>query len=444
MWKTIVFLACLASDAAVPVRVLIVSGAGDHGWRETTPYLRRILESANRFDVRVTEEPAGLTPDALTNYDVVVVNGDRKGWGQSSAAVEGFLRSGKGLIAVHTSGGMLKTAQGKRHVMEGIWVDLSHPIASGLDASFRFSDELHEPIAMQPGAHVLATAKDNSGSPGTERAMPILWVDTVGKGRAVSTALGHDVTAMTAPGFAVSFARATEWAATGEVTLGRAIDLHAKRPDAIRVLLVTGGHDHEASFYSVLEGRPDLHVNVDPHPVAFRSDLRKRYDVVVTYDMAPDLPEPQRKNLQEFAESLKGIVVLHHSIVGYPEWPWWTELVGGRYRTREENGQPPSTYLHDVWQRVWPVADHPVVRGIPEIWLLDETYGKMWISPESRVLLRTDATTSDGPVAWVSPYSKSRVIYIQLGHGRDAHENPVYRDLVHNAILWTAGAGETH
>jgi type 1 glutamine amidotransferase len=71
--------------------------------------------------------------------------------------------------------------------------------------------------------------------------------------------------------------------------------------------------------------------------------------------------------------------------------------------------------------------------------LWDETYHGMWISPDVKVLLRSDAATSDGPVAWISPYQKSRVVYIQLGHGETAHLYPNYRVLVQNAIRWTAG-----
>jgi type 1 glutamine amidotransferase len=63
----------------------------------------------------------------------------------------------------------------------------------------------------------------------------------------------------------------------------------------------------------------------------------------------------------------------------------------------------------------------------------------MWISPDVKVLLRTDNPTSDGPVAWISPYAKSRVVYIQLGHGETAHLHPGYRTLVQGAIRWSAG-----
>jgi uncharacterized protein len=82
------------------------------------------------------------------------------------------------------------------------------------------------------------------------------------------------------------------------------------------------------------------------------------------------------------------------------------------------------------------VAEHPVTAGLADFRILDETYGGMWISPKATVLLRTDEKTSDGPVAWVSPYPKARVVYVQLGHGREAHLHPSFRRLVRNAVRW--------
>lgn len=50
--------------------------------------------------------------------------------------------------------------------------------------------------------------------------------------------------------------------------------------EPIRTLIVTGGHDHEPTFYSAFD---DLRIagNVDPHPNAFRRDFTKSYDVLV-------------------------------------------------------------------------------------------------------------------------------------------------------------------
>ena len=42
-------------------RALIISGQNNHDWRTTTPQLRKLLSATGRFDVRVTEEPSGLT-----------------------------------------------------------------------------------------------------------------------------------------------------------------------------------------------------------------------------------------------------------------------------------------------------------------------------------------------------------------------------------------------
>jgi type 1 glutamine amidotransferase len=163
--------------------------------------------------------------------------------------------------------------------------------------------------------------------------------------------------------------------------------------------------------------------------------------VLVLYDSIQNLDDRQRANLRAFVETPgKGLVALHHSVVDFYEWPWWyQEVVGGRYLLKADGGLPASTYKHDEELRVTPVSKHPILRGVPPMHLWDETYKNMWISPKVEVLLKTDNPTSDGPVAWVSPYDKARVVCIQLGHGRTAHQYPAYQLLVRNAILWSAG-----
>ena len=61
-----------------------------------------------------------------------------------------------------------------------------------------------------------------------------------------------------------------------------------KRSDAVKVLVVTGGHDHDSDFYSVFDDE-SISAVVDPHPGAFSGDIRKRADVLVLYDMIKDL-----------------------------------------------------------------------------------------------------------------------------------------------------------
>jgi type 1 glutamine amidotransferase len=236
-------------------------------------------------------------------------------------------------------------------------------------------------------------------------------------------------------GLAVSFSRTAVAAANPAVPA-------AEEQGIPRVLLVTGGHDHDASFYTVFEERRRLfRTNVDPHPVAFRRELRKHYDVIVLYDSVSTVPDNQKKNLQDFVEAGKGLVVLHHAIVDFPDWPWWyREVVGGKYLLKAEEGLPASTYKHDVEFLIEPVGEHPITAGIRPFRIIDEGYKNLWISDKVKVILKTENKQyADGPFGWISPYPKSRVVYLKLGHDRKAHDNPSYRDLVTNAILWAAG-----
>jgi hypothetical protein len=212
-----------------------------------------------------------------------------------------------------------------------------------------------------------------------------------------------------------------------------------KRADAIKVLVVTGGHDHDADFYSVFDDEI-IKAVIDPYPNGLQNDIRKRADALVLYDMLRETPPQKRKNLRDFVEAGKGVVVLHHGICGRVDWPWWyEEVVGGRWLFEPAKGMPASSYKHDEEISVKPVMEHPVTRGVGPFRIWDETYKGLWISPKVTVLLETDHPLSDKPVAWIGPYEKARVVYIQLGHDRNANLNPNYKRLVRNAIRWASG-----
>ncbi len=211
-----------------------------------------------------------------------------------------------------------------------------------------------------------------------------------------------------------------------------------KVTNATRVLVVTGGHDHDADFYSVFAD-DTIEAKVNPHPLAFTGDLRQRYDVIVLYDMMAELEAKKQANLKAFVESGKGIVALHHAVCGNQNWRWWSdEVLGGRYLFELFEGKT-SSYLHDVDELITPVGNHPITRGIRPFRILDETYKDVWISPRVTPLLKSDHPTSNETVGWISPYDKSRVVYIQLGHDRNTNLNPNYQRLVRNAIQWSAG-----
>jgi trehalose utilization protein len=89
---------------------------------------------------------------------------------------------------------------------------------------------LYANLRWQPDGsyHVLATAYDDHALyqgkarqpiPGAGIHQPMLWTTQYGMGRVFVTTLGHGPTEVAQLGFATTFARGAEWAATGKVTL---------------------------------------------------------------------------------------------------------------------------------------------------------------------------------------------------------------------------------
>jgi len=458
--------------AGTPLKVLIISGQGDHDWRATTPFMRRILDNMQRFTVRVCESPAGLTARTLADFDVLVddYGGPALGNG-TEQAIDDFVASGRGLVITHgalgsytglssPTGGTRPDRSESARMVPGYWpatpstggrgrvhffevkvVRPQHPIAQGMSSGFKTADAPFRGMAIRPGTDVIAVVRDNAENGGSGSDEPVLLACGHGKGRVFCTALGHDLAAMRAKEFVTTFARGTEWAASGTVTLPADLGLPRPNADAVRGLLITGGHDHESSFYALFDGYNDLAgMPVVASATAFQGDLRGKYDVVIMYDFSRDLSATGKKNLRDFVESGNGIVVLHHALLNYEGWPWWNEeVVGGRYRLRRDGVIPSSTVKAAQQLFVTPMGEHPVTAGIGPFLIEDETYKGMWFSPRIRPILSTDNPNSDRSVAWIGPSATSRVVAIQLGHGPSAFGHPKYRALVHNAILWSAG-----
>jgi type 1 glutamine amidotransferase len=221
----------------------------------------------------------------------------------------------------------------------------------------------------------------------------------------------------------------------------RRLDEPASKIAKVKALLITGGHDHDASFYGLFRDYEEFdRLPVVTSATAFQRDIRGKYDVVIMYDFTLELDEPARKNLRDFVEAGGGVVVLHHALLNYQNWAWWDdEVVGGSYRLSRQGNTPSSTVKDDQQIDVTPAGDHPVTAGLGPFRIRDEAYKNMRMSPKVRPLLTTDNPASDRTLAWVGPLAGSRVVAIQLGHGPSAFRNPSYRALVHNAVLWAAG-----
>ncbi len=212
----------------------------------------------------------------------------------------------------------------------------------------------------------------------------------------------------------------------------------------LRVLVVTGGHDYPTAFYTLFEGYDDIvWDHATSQKEAYKPEVLKSHDVLVLHDLGKELPPDQQAPLREFVESGKGVVAIHHALADYGNWQWWwSEVIGGRYLLKPEEGLPASTYRHDEDMVATPAKgqeDHPILRGVGKLHVNDETYHAMWHSPKITVLMEIEHPRNDRQLVWIGPNPEHPAVYIQLGHSASTHRDPQYRRLVHNAILWSAG-----
>jgi type 1 glutamine amidotransferase len=266
------FICVAPASAAPPIHVMLLDGeqAGAyHAWRETTPYLKRMLEDAGIFQVDVVTAPppggdfSAFKPD-WSKYQVIVLNYDApdERWPDSlKTSFEQYIRNGGGLVSVHAAdnafanwkaynlmigvGGwrarnenagphfyyqdgklVADTApgpagsHGARNPFKVVNQVTDHPITRGLPKEWmHVGDELYARL-RGPGENmtVLSTAYSDPANHGTGHDEPILMVLSYGKGRIFHTTLGHDVAALNCVGFITTYQRGTEWAATGKVT----------------------------------------------------------------------------------------------------------------------------------------------------------------------------------------------------------------------------------
>jgi len=218
----------------------------------------------------------------------------------------------------------------------------------------------------------------------------------------------------------------------------------AEGADKLKVLIVTGGHGFEKEpFFRLFDENPEIACTKAEHAktnasVYEREDLLT-YDVVVLYDMPANITEVQKARFLSLFDKGIGVVVLHHALVGLPHWAEYESIIGGRYPT-EDDVQPPVGYQHDVEIPVTIVAtNHPVTAGLKEFTIHDEIYWGFRVGKDVTPLISTTHPKSGKPLGWYRTQGNSRVVYLQLGHGKEAFADANYRKLVAQSIRWVAG-----
>lgn len=215
----------------------------------------------------------------------------------------------------------------------------------------------------------------------------------------------------------------------------------------VRVLVVTGGHNYQQEpFNEMLSSLgKEYTCEVVEFPAAysyFSPDNRDKYDVLVFYHMWQKITEDEAKNFSECIREGKPLVVLHHSICAYDNWPEYINIIGGKYfhKPTVVNGKEyqPCSYIHDLKFTVRVVdAKHPVTKDLKDFEVLDETYLGYYVDPVAVPLLTTEEKSSTPVIGWTKKFGKSQVVTLQSGHDSHTFENPNFRKLLKQSIQWT-------
>lgn len=230
--------------AKKPIRMLILTGANNHAWKETTASLQALFAADPRFAVTITERPWTLVPADLANYDLLFSNWNTfglkeeekrsHGWNDTMRhAFLSWIKQGGGFFILHAGGCLFYDWPDFQSLTGGAWeketfhpqrqrfavriADTTHPAMRGL-ADFETFDEPWQRIANRnPERHVLATgiiSREKGGSGETE---PFVFATGLGRGRCFNLVLGHDVEALSNSTCRALILRGAEWAATGQV-----------------------------------------------------------------------------------------------------------------------------------------------------------------------------------------------------------------------------------
>ena len=217
-----------------PIRLLMLTGSGNHEWPATTAFLEKMYGRSGLFAVETVLHPDSINSNMLSHFDVLVNN--RNVWpdrdcdwsDEALLALFRFVEEGGGFVTIHSAGAYCYDRQDFQQLSLATWGentrhgDISehhvhigmpdHPVTRGISDFLTF-DELWIDAEINPDATVIGVATSEE-----ETREPVILVHNRGKGRMFCNLLGHDVRAMRNSAWQTLTIRGTEWAARGEVS----------------------------------------------------------------------------------------------------------------------------------------------------------------------------------------------------------------------------------
>jgi uncharacterized protein len=204
----------------------------------------------------------------------------------------------------------------------------------------------------------------------------------------------------------------------------------------LQVLVLVGGHPFPVKpFREIFASFADMKCTFVEEKVGgetFEDIDHWPYDAMVLYNFEKKPTEKQRENFLKLMDRGVGLVVLHHGLHAYRDWPEYKKIAGiTSFVTDAKDDVNYTIHIED--------PQHPIVKGLQDFAVKDETYHGNQADPTVHVILTTNEPTNCKAIAWVHTYRKSSVCYLQLGHGTSIYGQKEFRTVLGNAIRWSAG-----
>jgi uncharacterized protein len=209
-------------------------------------------------------------------------------------------------------------------------------------------------------------------------------------------------------------------------------DPEGKRP----IIWVGGGDFHDTAryfaghrfFLETTEKMP-VFITYSEEPSVFtRLD---GYDAIIMSQQLRAITNVEEDAILRTVRNGKKVVAMHAATAAFrrsdPVRERFHAMLGGRF-VKHPKAQEFDVQVKD--------SSHPIMQGIKNFSVFDEFYTFEVPTNDRRILLSGMLEGKELPLAWVRPEGKGEVFYIALGHGNEANRNPMYRQILKNAVEW--------
>jgi putative membrane-bound dehydrogenase-like protein len=208
-----------------------------------------------------------------------------------------------------------------------------------------------------------------------------------------------------------------------------------------KVLIVGGGSSHDFDRWFNQEdvktlgadGKAAVKYTDKPDDIL---PALKSLDVLYLSNNQPISAAAARKGIFEFAESGKGLLLVHPALwYNWNDWPEYNRaLVGGGAKSHDKYGE---FEVHVNTPR------HPIMAGVPDSFNISDELYHFVPDKEGTAMqvLAFGKNLTDGktyPVVWITKHPKARIVCITLGHDGKAHEHPAFKTILQNSLKWAA------